>query len=92
MLVKFSLFSLSYIVVFTSAYSASSVITWVSVSCSWFSEAPHPWEAAIVFFADMLAPVCLIKLILEGLPVILANLHIFPLLTGFFHTPNSEDK
>ena len=49
MLVRFAIASLSSIASHASACSASAVLTWKSVTCVWFSDAPYPWAAAVAF-------------------------------------------
>ena len=49
MLVSFTIASLYSIAAHASACSASSVLTWASVSCVWFSDTSYPWAAAVAF-------------------------------------------
>ena len=48
-LVRFAISSLSSIAAHASTCSASALLTWVSVSCVWFFDAPYPWAAAVTF-------------------------------------------
>ena len=49
MLMRFAIVSLSYIYAHASDCSASTVLTWASVSCIWFADAPYPWDASVAF-------------------------------------------
>ena len=48
-LARFAIASLSSIAAYASACIASALLTWASVSCVWFSVAPHPWYVSIDF-------------------------------------------
>ena len=49
MLARFAIASLSSIATLASVCSASAVLTWDSVACVWFSDAPYPWAADVAF-------------------------------------------
>ena len=92
-LVSFAISSVSSIASHASAYSTSTVLTWAYVSCVWFTEAPYPIPMGrrCWFLADLVAPVGLCKIFLDGLPGFQSNLHVFSLFIGFLHPSCPED-
>ena len=57
-LVVCDIVSVSSVVTFESACSASAVITWAPLSCAWFVEAPYTWEADVAF--EVYASTCVL--------------------------------